>query len=115
MATQAEQSDEILAWSRSINLITATLQSSDPDLRRLLTTGTLSATQISNLIQRNGGDLSKVVKDLGEVARTVQPAGYATSTTFAMLSALSAGRPSPRTIACHARPTRSQRLSRSIA
>lgn len=95
LQTQAEQSDEILAWSRSINLITATLQSSDPDLRRLLTTGTLSATQISNLIQRNGGDLSKVVKDLGEVARTVQRAGYATSTTFAMLSALSAGSHTP--------------------
>lgn len=95
LETQADQSDAILSWSRNINLITATLATSDPDLRRLLTTGTLSATQISELIQKNGNDISKVVKDLGEVARTVQPVTYNTSTTFAMLSALSAGSHAP--------------------
>lgn len=90
LSTQADQSDAILTWSRNLNLITATLASSDPDLRRLLTTGTASATQISALIQKNGGDLSKVVGDLSEVSRTIQPATYMTSGTFAMLSALSA-------------------------
>ena len=93
--TQADQSDAILTWSRNLNLVTATLASADPDLRRLLTTGTLSATQISELIQKNGNDLSKVVKDLAEVARTIEPATYTTSTTFAMLSALSAGSHAP--------------------
>ncbi|GAA1479733.1 MCE family protein [Gordonia sinesedis] len=91
LATQEAQSDQILAWSRSLNLITATLASADPDVRRLLTTGTTSATQISNLIQRNGGDLGKVVGQLSEVARTIKPATYTTQATFAMLSALSAG------------------------
>jgi len=95
LETQADQSDAILSWSRNINLITATLATSDPDLRRLLTTGTLSATQISELIQKNGNDISKVVKDLAEVARTIQPVTYNTSTTFAMLSALSAGSHAP--------------------
>ncbi|MCZ4537330.1 MCE family protein [Gordonia terrae] len=93
--TQADQSDAILTWSRNLNLVTATLASADPDLRRLLTTGTLSATQISELIQKNGNDLSKVVKDLAGVARTIEPATYTTSTTFAMLSALSAGSHAP--------------------
>lgn len=93
--TQADQSDAILTWSRNLNLVTATLASADPDLRRLLTTGTLSATQISELIQKNGNDLSKVVKDLAEVARTIEPATYTTSITFAMLSALSAGSHAP--------------------
>jgi len=93
--TQADQSDAILTWSRNLNLVTATLASADPDLRRLLTTGTLSATQISELIQKNGNDLSKVVGDLAEVARTIEPATYNTSTTFAMLSALSAGSHAP--------------------
>ena len=69
-------------------LVTATLAASDPDLRRLLTTGTTSATQISNLIQKNGGDIGKVVGQLSEVARTIEPAGYMTNGTFAMLSAL---------------------------
>ncbi|KAF0968532.1 MULTISPECIES: MCE family protein [Gordonia] len=95
LATQADQSDAILSWSRNLDLITATLASSDPDLRRLLTTGTLSATQISELIQKNGNDISKVVKDLAEVARTIEPVTYTTSMTFAMLSALSAGSYSP--------------------
>ncbi|WHU48182.1 MCE family protein [Gordonia sp. L191] len=95
LSTQADQSDAILTWSRNLNLITATLASSDPDLRRLLTTGTASATQISALIQKNGGDLGKVVGDLSEVSRTIQPATYMTSGTFAMLSALSAGSHSP--------------------
>ncbi|ASR01904.1 MULTISPECIES: MCE family protein [Gordonia] len=95
LATQADQSDAILTWSRNLDLVTATLASSDPDLRRLLTTGTLSATQISELIQKNGNDISKVVKDLAEVSRTIEPATYNISTTFAMLSALSAGSHSP--------------------
>lgn len=95
LGTQAAQSDQILAWSRSLDLVTATLASADPDVRRLLTTGTTSATQISNLIQKNGGDIGKVVGQLSEVARTIEPATFMTSGTFAMLSALSAGSHSP--------------------
>lgn len=91
LATQAAQSDQILDWSHSLDLVTATLASSDPDVRRLLTTGTTSARQISALIEKNGGDLAKVVGQLSEVARTIQPAGYTTQSLFAMLSALSAG------------------------
>ena len=95
LSTQAAQSDEILTWSRNLNLITATLASSDPDLRRLLTTGTASATQISELIQKNGGDLSTVTKQLAGTLRTIAPTSFATGPTFAMLSALSAGSHTP--------------------
>lgn len=95
LSTQADQSDEILNWSHNLDVVTATLASSDPDLRRLLTTGTASATQISALLKQSGGDITKVVGQLAEVARTIQPAGFATSATFAMLSALSAGSASP--------------------
>ncbi|WAC56694.1 MCE family protein [Gordonia sp. SL306] len=95
LATQADQSDAILSWSHDLDLITATLASSDPDLRRLLTTGTASATQISELLRRSGGDISTVVKQLASTLRTIEPTSYATSTTFAMLSALSAGSHSP--------------------
>ncbi|MFW0783854.1 mammalian cell entry protein, partial [Gordonia sp. CPCC 206044] len=51
--------------------------------------------QISKLLQENGDDLSTVVKQLGSTVRTIAPTGFATSTTFAMLSALSAGSHSP--------------------
>ena len=90
LATQADQADSILQWSRGLDLVTATLATSDPDLRRLLTTGSTSATQLSELIQRNGGDIATVVHDLADVTRTIEPATYTTSMTFALLSQLSA-------------------------
>ncbi|ROZ82729.1 MCE family protein, partial [Gordonia sp. OPL2] len=95
LATQADQSDAILSWSRNLDVITATLAASDPDLRRLLTTGTASATQISALLQQYGGDISTVVKQLAGTLRTIEPTSFATSATFAMLSALSAGSHAP--------------------
>ncbi|WHU45473.1 MCE family protein [Gordonia sp. L191] len=91
LATQADQSDAILAWSHGLDVLTATLSASDPDLRRLLTTGSASATQLSELVQRNGGDAARVVRDLASVTRTIRPATYTTSLTFAMLSNISAG------------------------
>lgn len=95
LSTQADQSDQILTWARSLDLVTATLAAADPDVRRLLTTGTATATQLSNLLQKQGGDITKVVHDLGVTAKTIQPAGWATNSTIAMLSALSAGSKSP--------------------
>lgn len=95
LATQADQSDEILNWSHNLDLVTATLASADPDIRRLLTTGTATATQLSNLLQKQGGDMTKVIHDLGSTAKTIAPAGWATNASIAMLSALSAGSASP--------------------
>ncbi len=91
LATQADQSDAILTWSHGLDVLTATLSASDPDLRRLLTTGNASASRLSELVQRNGGDAAKVVHDLASVTRTLRPATYTTSLTFAMLSNISAG------------------------
>ncbi len=95
LATQADQSDEILNWSRNLDLVTATLASADPDIRRLLTTGTATATQLSNLLQNQGADITKVVHDLGSTAKTIAPAGWATNSAVAMLSFLSAGSHGP--------------------
>lgn len=95
LATQADQSDQILTWSHNLDLVTATLAGADPDVRRLLTTGTASATQLSTLLQKQGGDITKVVHDLGTTAKTIEPAGWATNSVVAMLSALSAGSKSP--------------------
>ncbi|GAA3695910.1 MCE family protein [Gordonia hankookensis] len=90
LETQADESDSILSWSHNLDLITATLASSDPDLRRLLTTGTASATQISELLRRSGGDISTVVKQLSSTLRTIGPTSYAIRPALAMLSQLSA-------------------------
>ncbi|GAC66587.1 MCE family protein [Gordonia soli] len=95
LATQADQSDAILTWSRNIDLVTAQLASSDPDLRRLLTTGTASATQISALVREQGPDLSTVVKQLAGTVREIAPTSFVTGPTLAMLASLSASAHSP--------------------
>ncbi len=96
LSTQADQSDAILAWSRNLELVTATLASADPDVRRLLSTGQASASALSNLLQKQGGDITKAVKDLGSVVKTaIAPTGWSSNALFAMLSALSAGSHTP--------------------
>ncbi|GED98916.1 MCE family protein [Gordonia crocea] len=96
LATQAEQSDAILAWSKNLDVVTATLASADPDVRRLLTTGQTSATALSNLLQKQGADITKVVKDLGSVAKTaIAPTGWSTNALLAMVSQLSASSHGP--------------------
>ncbi len=91
LGTQADQSDAILDWSKSLGLITTQLASSDPDLRRLLTTGTASATQISALLTRNGGDITTVVRDLAKDTRNITGTFVGVSPGLALLSALSSG------------------------
>ena len=91
LTTQAAQSDAILDWSRNLGLITAQLASSDPDLRRLLTTGRTSATQLSALLERSGGDITTALRDLGSDVRNVSGSFYGVSPLLSMLPGLSSG------------------------
>ncbi len=78
LATQAQQSDAILSWSKNLDLVTATLASADPDVRRLLTTGQTSAVALSNMLQKQGGDITKFVKELAPtIKNAVAPADSA--------------------------------------
>ncbi|ALG85794.1 MCE family protein [Gordonia phthalatica] len=91
LGTQAEQSDEILAWSKNLDLVAAQLSASDPDIRRILATAPRTATTLSQFIQDNGDDATKLIHQLGATLDHVEPAAFATGVTFALLSALSAG------------------------
>ncbi|GED99747.1 ABC transporter substrate-binding protein [Gordonia spumicola] len=91
LGTQAEQSDQILAWSKNLELVTATLAGSDPAVRRILSNGPRAASALSTFIQDNGDDAGKLIHQLGATVNYVEPASFATGATFAMLSALSAG------------------------
>lgn len=95
LATQAAQSDEILEWSKGLELVTAQLASSDPDVRRILTNAPMTATELSRFLQNHGDDATTLIHQLGETVHTVEPATFATGATFALLSALSAGSHSP--------------------
>ncbi len=89
LTTQAAQSDAILDWSRNLGLITAQLATSDPDLRRLLTTGQTSATQLSALLERSGGDITTALRNLGADVRNVSGAFYGVGPALSQLSAIS--------------------------
>ncbi|MBT0565180.1 MCE family protein [Williamsia sp. CHRR-6] len=91
LQTQSEQSDAILEWSRSLGLITAQLATSDPDLRRLLTTGTTSASELSALLTRSGGDITTAVRNLALDVRNVRGTFFNASPALAMLSQMSGG------------------------
>ncbi|EGD55298.1 MCE family protein [Gordonia neofelifaecis] len=91
LSTQAEQSDDILAWSKNLDKVSAQLVSSDPAIRRILTDAPRAATALSTFLQDNGADATKLIHQLGETVHTAAPASFATGATFAMLSALSAG------------------------
>ncbi|QRY61708.1 MCE family protein [Gordonia sp. PDNC005] len=95
LGTQAEQSDEILTWSRNLELVTATLAGSDPAIRRILSNGPRAASSLSHFIQSNGDDAGKLIHQLGATVDYTEPAAFATGITFALLSALSAGSHSP--------------------
>ncbi|KQR98170.1 mammalian cell entry protein [Williamsia sp. Leaf354] len=91
LSTQADQSDAILDWSKNLGLVTAQLATSDPDLRRLLTTGQTSATQIAALIERSGGDLTSVLRNLATDVRNIRGTFPLVGPAINMLSSLSSG------------------------
>ncbi len=95
LATQADQSDAIGDWAKNLGLITAQLASSDPSIRRLLTTGSASATQISALLSRSGADATSVVRDLAADVGNISGTFPLVSPALALLSALSSGSYSP--------------------
>ncbi|ALG85543.1 MCE family protein [Gordonia phthalatica] len=88
--TQAEQSDAILDWSRSLDAVAAQLAASDPSIRRILTDGPRAASALSAFLNDNGADATTLIGQLGKTVHVAEPAAYATGMTFALLSMLSA-------------------------
>ncbi|WP_408068826.1 MCE family protein [Williamsia herbipolensis] len=89
LATQADQADAIGDWSKNLGVITAVLASSDPSIRRLLTTGSLAATEISALLERSGGDATTVVRNLAEDVGNIRGTFPLISPALSMLSSIS--------------------------
>lgn len=64
LETQAAQSVQILDYSTSLRLISAQLKSSNPDLRKLITTVPAVAVQVDDLLRTSGRDLGVIVANL---------------------------------------------------
>ncbi|GAA4683093.1 MCE family protein [Gordonia humi] len=89
LETQAEQSDEILEWSKGLDAVAATLASSDPAVRRILSDGPRAASTLQHFLDSNGDDATKLIGQLGGTVHAVRPASFAAGQLFAMLSILS--------------------------
>jgi phospholipid/cholesterol/gamma-HCH transport system substrate-binding protein len=73
LQTQNEQSSAIISFSRDLALLAAQLRSSDPDLRRLITTAPQFADQASELLRESGTQIGQLLADLLTVSRVTLP------------------------------------------
>jgi phospholipid/cholesterol/gamma-HCH transport system substrate-binding protein len=62
--TQAAQTRQILDYSSNLRLIAEQLKTSDPDLRKLITTTPVVAVQVNDLLRDSGQDLGVVIANL---------------------------------------------------
>ncbi|WP_067653470.1 MCE family protein [Nocardia harenae] len=91
LGTQAEQSDSILAFSDGLDRLTEQLRSSDPDVRRLIGTGTDAGEQVGAVIQESGPALTQDLANLQQVLKAVSPKYYALRPVLGLLPGLSVG------------------------
>ncbi|WP_227997181.1 MCE family protein [Nocardia australiensis] len=91
LGTQAEQSGAIRQFSNGLDLLTAQLRSSDPDLRRLIGTGTDAGAQLDALLKESGTPLTEDLANLRQLFTAISPKNYALRPLLQMLPQLSIG------------------------
>ncbi|MGW4126084.1 MCE family protein [Nocardia sp. NPDC004711] len=91
LGTQAEQSPAILQFSDGLDKLTAQLKSNDPDIRRLIGTGTDAGSAIQHLLQESGPALTKDLTNLRTLLLAISPKFYALGPVLQMLPLLPLG------------------------
>lgn len=89
--TQSEQSSAIRQFSTDLNAVTAQLRSSDPDIRRLINTGTAASDQVGALIAEAGPSLTTGLTNINALTTLAAPKTLALKPLLIFLPALSAG------------------------
>ncbi|MGW0176949.1 MCE family protein [Rhodococcus sp. NPDC003322] len=89
--TQSVQSSAIRQFSADLNRISAQLRDSDPDLRRLIDTGTAASTEVGSLVDTAGPALSSDLHNLALVSAALGPRSIALNILLTFLPALAAG------------------------
>ena len=69
LATQEDQSADVLAFSRGLRGIAEQLKESDPDLRRVIASAPRVGGEVQELLRTSGSDLSVVVANLLTVSQ----------------------------------------------
>ncbi|AWH92743.1 MCE family protein [Dietzia lutea] len=89
--TQADQSGEIVSFSRDLRTVTEALRDSDSDLERLITSAPEFADETRALIDNSGEPLTRAVGNLSTTMKTVDPLAPSFVVLLQLLPALSAG------------------------
>jgi phospholipid/cholesterol/gamma-HCH transport system substrate-binding protein len=71
LQTQLDLNGPLQSWSKSLDELTATLKSSDPDLRRLLSNGPGDFDVIQSFVKANTGDLGVLLSNLDTTGQVV--------------------------------------------
>ncbi|MGV9668856.1 MCE family protein [Nocardia niigatensis] len=91
LGTQAEQSPSIRQFSDGLDRLTAQLKSNDPDIRRLIGTGTDAGSAIQRLLQESGPALTTDLTNLRTLLLAISPKFYALGPVLQMLPLLPLG------------------------
>ncbi|TJZ79628.1 MCE family protein [Rhodococcus oryzae] len=89
--TQSEQSSAIRQFSSDLDLVAAQLRASDPDLRRLIETGTAASNEVGSLIDSAGPALTTDLDNLALVTAALGPRTLALNALLMFLPGLAAG------------------------
>ncbi|HIW67629.1 MAG TPA: MCE family protein [Candidatus Dietzia merdigallinarum] len=89
--TQADQSGEIMSFSRDLRVVTEALRDSDSDIERLITTAPEFADETRYLIENSGEPLTRAVSNLSDTMMTVDPLAPSFKVLLQLLPALAAG------------------------
>ncbi len=91
LQTQADQSPAIRQFSDGLDQVAAQLRSNDPDIRRLIGTGTDAGNAVGTLLTRSGDPLTTDLTNLRQLLLAVSPEYYALRPLLQMLPMLSWG------------------------
>lgn len=75
--TQSEQSSAIGQFSADLNAVTAQLRSSDPDVRRLIETGTAASDQLGTLVADGRPALTTNLNNINSLTSLYSPRSFA--------------------------------------
>lgn len=89
--TQADQSGEIVSFSRDLRTVTEALRDSDSDLERLITTAPEFADETRHLVENSGEPLTRAIGNLSTTMKTIDPLAPSFEVLLQLLPALSAG------------------------
>lgn len=89
--TQADQSTEIVSFSRDLRTVTEALRDSDSDLERLITTAPEFADETRYLVENSGEPLTRSIGNLATTMKTIDPLAPSFKVLLQLLPALSAG------------------------